>query len=105
MGIDQTNTRKKVVSFLRKNKKLDWIVNRLDVSKSQVKAYRAHLTMGTYNRLSEKKEAKKRYVGKETLIELLKFGIPDEILLVTYRGLKQSNLHAYKAHITQGHYD
>ena len=97
--------RRKAVSLLRKNKDLEWIAEHLDIDKNQVRAYKAHLTMGTYSRLSEKKESKKRYIGKETLIELLRFGIPDELLLAKYRGLKQSALHVYKAHITQGHYD
>lgn len=98
-------TRRKAISFLRKEKSLEWIANCLDIDKNTVRAYKAHLTMGTYNRFSEKKESKKRYATKETIVELLRFGIPDDLLLAKYRGLKPSILHAYKAHITQKNYD
>lgn len=101
----KNNLQKRIVTFLKKGKDLEWIAIQLDIDKNTVRAHKAHLTMGTYDNSTDSKESKKRYVSKEALIELLRFGIPDEILLATYKSLKPSILHAYKAHITMGTYD
>ncbi len=103
MTIDD-RIKRKAISCLRKGDGLEYISINLGIDEGSLKAYKAHLTMGTYNRPNKKREAQKRYASKETIIELLRFGIPDRMILETYKCLKPKILHAYKAHITMGSY-
>lgn len=94
--------KQRAIDLLRKGKNIDYIMGRYpDLGEYTVRALKAHLTMGTYD---NSRESGKLSIEKNTLVELLEFGIPKEMILAKCKGIKASSIHAYKAHITRGTY-
>lgn len=94
--------KQRAIELLKEGETVDYVARRYDkLGYNTVRALKAHLTMGTYNVDNYKG---KMDLEKRTIVELLKFGVPEGMILAKCKGLKASNLHAYKAHITRGSY-
>lgn len=95
--------KQRAIKLLREGKSVGYLAKRYPkLGEYTLRALKAHVTMGTY--YPESEDAKKMPIEKSALVKLIQFGIPEEMILSKCKGIKASNIHAYKGHITRGTY-
>jgi hypothetical protein len=88
----------KVIAMLTKGVPTGDVAKKLEISKGQAAAVKAHITMGTYSG-----ETKPLNGNKNKVISLLKAGLSTQVV-ASKMGIPRSQASAIKSHITQGHY-